>query len=234
MRPLIAVALLLLSSIARADESPEAIAARAFEVMAGPAWEKARHIAFTFNVERDGKIVASYPQRLDRYTGDYQVSGKDREGRDYVVNVNANTREGRAKLAGAEVAEPKELLETGYRRFINDTYWLLMPLKLRDPGVTLESAGTRDDPCGNAWDVVKLTFDSVGLTPGDQYWVWVNRDTGLSDWWEMRLQDMKPEDPLRRFRMKKWERHGGILISTLREEEGGTTRILLTDIEVTP
>ena len=48
----------------------------------------ARYFAFSFNVEREGKIVASYAQRWDRFTGDYRVSGKNREGEDIAVVMN--------------------------------------------------------------------------------------------------------------------------------------------------
>lgn len=224
-----ALLMFMLDASTAASTEPQAVAARAFEVMAGPAWEKARYLAFTFNVEREGNIVASYPQRLDRFSGDYRVEGKDREGRAFVVVMNTNTKVGRAWLDGVEVKDPKELLETGYRRFINDTYWLLMPLKLRDPGVKLESAGERT-ACADAWDVVKLSFDQgVGLTSGDQYWVWVNRDTGMVDVWEMLLQGQTEQ---RKVNFRNYGRYGGLLISTRREfTEGGTT-IRLDDVDV--
>lgn len=232
-KPIVSASLLviLLTLPAIAADSPQDVATRAFDVMAGPAWERARYFAFTFNVEREGKIAASYPQRLDRYTGDYRVSGKNREGQPFLVIMNTNTRKGRAWLDGAEVAEPKELLELGYRRFINDTYWLLMPLKMRDPGVKLEPAGERIE-CGRTYDVVKLSFEQgVGLTPGDQYWAWVNRDTGLVDFWDMLLQN---ETEQSRVIFHDYRRFGDLVLSTLREFSGRPTRIRLDDIIVLP
>lgn len=205
--------------------------------MAGPAWERARYIEFTFTVERDGKVVASFPQRLDRYTGDYRVSGKNRDGQAFVVVMNTSNRKGRGWLDGAEVAEPAELLTTGFRRFINDTYWLLMPLKMLDPGVKLESVDAKVDACGRTHDVLRLSFDQgVGLTPGDQYWPWVNRETGLVDYWEMLLQGAKDPKP-QRIIFRGYERFGGLLLSTVREiesAEGPKTRILLQDVKVLP
>src|SRR5688572_18039822 len=111
---------------------------RAMDMLAGEAWDHARYFAFSFNVERDGKIAASYPQRWDRFTGDYRVSGKNREGQDILVVMNVNTKEGKAWRNGEEVADPKDLLTFGYRRFINDTFWLLMGFKSFDPGVARE------------------------------------------------------------------------------------------------
>lgn len=213
--------------------SADDVARRAIDLMAGPAWDKARYFAFSFNAERDGKIFISYQHRWDRFTGDYRVSGKDREGNDFAVLMNVNTRQGKAWKNGTEAADPSELLQMGYRRFINDTYWLLMPLKSMDPGVRRESAGERTDSCGQAWDVVKLSFDTgVGLTPGDVYWMWVNRDTGLVDQWHMKLQSSKPEDEPSVVVFHDYRRFGGLLISTRRETRGRDSFIRLDDIDV--
>ncbi len=232
----VAFALLSLVPDSRADEavqpSADAVAARAFELMAGPSWEKARYIAFTFGVQREGKIVASYAQRLDRYTGDYRVSGRNREGKDFIVVMNINTKAGRGWLDGVEVSDPKDLLVTGYRRYINDTYWLLMPLKLRDPGVRLESAGQVTDG-SRVIDVLRLNFDQgVGLTSGDQYWVGIDRETGMAVTWEMKLQNSKPDEPNGKFNLRKYERRGGLLLSTVKEAADGKSQIMLTDVTV--
>ncbi|HEX8152090.1 MAG TPA: hypothetical protein VF698_03145 [Thermoanaerobaculia bacterium] len=208
------------------------MARRAIDMLAGPAWDKARYLAFTFNVEREGNIVASFPQRYDRFTGDYRVSGKDQKGDAFDIVVNVNTKQGKAWLNGQPVAEPKELLERGYRRFINDTYWLLMGYKALDPGVHRELS-ERTDACGRAYDVVRLSFDQgIGLTPGDVYWMHVNRDTGLVDEWHMKLQNMKPEEEPSVVLFHDYRRIGGLLISTRREIKGRNQFIRLDDITV--
>ena len=81
-------------SVAATPQTPDAraVAARAIGVMAGEAWEKARHISFTFAVEREGKIVTEYPQKWDRYSGTYSVSGHDREGHAFDIEIDVNTR----------------------------------------------------------------------------------------------------------------------------------------------
>jgi hypothetical protein len=233
MRKSLAFLLLLVAQAVFAQKSADDVAHRAVEMMAGPAWDPARYIAFSFDVERDGKTVASFPQRWDRYTGDYRVSGKDRDGNDFVIVVNVNTKQGKAWKKGAEVADPKDMLTTGYRRFINDTYWLLMGFKTFDPGVHREYAGEKSDPSGRSWDLVKLSFDAgVGLTSADQYWMWVNRDTGLVDEWDMRLQGSKPEEEPGVVLFHDYRRFGGLLISTRREIKGKNQFILLDDITV--
>ena len=233
MRKLLAFLLLLIAPALLAQKSADDIAHRAVDMMAGPAWDPARYNAFSFDVERDGKVIASFPQRWDRYTGDYRVSGKDRDGNDFVIVVNINTKQGKAWKNGAEVADPKDMLTTGYRRFINDTYWLLMGFKTFDPGVHREYAGEKSDASGRSWDLVKISFDAgVGLTSADQYWMWVNRDTGLVDEWDMRLQGSKPEEEPGVVLFHDYRRFGGLLISTRREIKGKNQFILLDDITV--
>ncbi len=199
------------------QQTADSVARRAIDMLAGPAWDDARYLAFTFNVEREGKNVASWAQRWDRFTGDYRVSGKTRDGDTIDVVMNINTREGKAWKNGQPVADPKDLLTTGYRRFINDTYWLLMGFKSFDPGVTREYAGEKTDAAGRVYDVVRFSFDKVGLTPGDVYWMWMNRDTGLVDQWHMKLEGDKPEDPPSVVMFRDYRRFGNLLISTRRE-----------------
>jgi hypothetical protein len=223
---------LVLAAAVSAQPSADAVARRAIDVLAGPAWDDARYLAFTFNVEREGKNVASWAQRLDRFTGDYRVAGRNRDGEDVVVVMNVNTKQGKAWRNGEEVADNAKLLEFGYGRFINDTYWLLMGFKSFDPGVTREYAGEKTDACGQVHDVVRFSFADVGLTPGDVYWMWVNRDSGLVDQWHMKLQGSKPEDAPSVVLFRDYRRVGGLLISTKREIQGRNQFIRLDDVTV--
>jgi hypothetical protein len=176
----------------------------------------------------------SFPQRWDRYTGDYRVSGKDQQGRAFDVVMNTNTKQGKAWINGA-MATGKDLddmLTLGYRRFINDTYWLLMGLKMLDPGVHRSYEGEKSDN-GHAYDVVKLWFDQgVGLTPADQYWAWINRDTGFVDQWHMKLTGTKPDDPESVVLFRDFKNYGGLNISTKREIAGKNQSISLGDLVV--
>lgn len=237
-RRLIISALVLLSTFAAYGQAAatgltaDAVAQRAIDVLAGPAWNDARYLAFTFNVERDGQILASYRQQWDRFSGDYAVSGRNREGEDVRVVMNVNTKQGRAWKNGQAVADPAKLLTFGYSRFINDTYWLLMGLKSFDPGVTRTYEGEKTNACGAVHDVVRFSFANVGLTPGDVYWMWVNRRTGLIDEWHMKLEGSKPEDAPSVVAFHDYRRFGGLLISTRREIVGRKQFIRLDDVTV--
>jgi hypothetical protein len=232
-RRFIISAFVVLSSFAAYGQpTADSVAQRAIDVLAGPAWNDARYLAFTFNVEREGQILASWKQQWDRFTGDYAVSGKNRQGEDIRVVMNVNTKEGRAWKNGEPVTDPAEQLKFGYGRFINDTYWLLMGFKSFDPGVTRTYDGEKTNACGAVHDVVRFSFQNVGLTPGDMYWMYVNRRTGLVDEWHMKLEGSKPEDEPSVVSFQDYRRFGGLLISTRREIVGKKQFILLDDITV--
>jgi hypothetical protein len=224
---------------AKPAPSADDVARRAVDILGGGgALDRARYIAFTFNVERDGKIVASFPQKWDRYTGEYFVSGKRQDGTPFEATININTKMGHGSLKGQVVtdnAQFKDLYEVAYRRFINDTYWLLMPLKMFDPGVHRTYDGERTDSCGHTWDLVKLSFDQgVGLTPGDVYWPWINRDTGVVEEWDMKLQSMKPEEVPLQVMFRDYRRIAGLLISVRREVRGRNQIVRLDDLQILP
>jgi hypothetical protein len=211
--------LAVLMAAAAAAQQADATARRAIEVMAGPAWEKARYFEFTMAVDRGNERAAAFPQRWDRVTGEYRVSGRDQKGNDFVVVMNSKTRKGRAWLNGEEVKDSRldETLALGYRRFVNDTFWLLMPLTMLDPGAHRTAEGERTDSCGRTWDVVKLTYDNGGFSPGDTYWAWINRDSGLVEEWDMKLAGVPDEEPPLSVMFHDYARFEGVLISTRRE-----------------
>src|SRR5215470_20280722 len=79
------------ASIFAADRDPkaDAIGKEMIAAMGGEkAWEKARQFQFDFVVERDGKKAASRSHAWDRYTGDYRLSGTDKNGVPFTVYFN--------------------------------------------------------------------------------------------------------------------------------------------------
>src|SRR6185436_20813973 len=78
-----------------------------------------------------------------------------------------------------------------YARWINDSYWLMLPLKLLDPGVV--RTREEDRPWnGKTYQVLRLEFQKVGLTPGDRYWLFIDPKTARIERWEMVLEGQKP------------------------------------------
>jgi hypothetical protein len=212
---------------AAADSDPKAMAVadKVMDALGGTdAWNNTHFLRFDFAVDREGKTLVRRAHTWDKWTGRYRLEATTKEGDPYVVLMNVNSKDGDAWLKGRKLEgdEKKKYLEQAYGTWVNDTYWLLMPYKLKDPGVTLTLAG-EEKKGGEAWDKVRLTFDNVGLTPKDKYWAYVNRKTGLVDRWDYVL---KGEDkPPTTFMWKNWQKHGKVMLADDRVNTADGTRI---------
>jgi hypothetical protein len=228
-----AVAVFLSVAPALADEQADRVARDLIAALGGEtAWEKARQLRFDFVVEREGKRAAEFRHLWDRYTGDYRLLGTDKTGAPYAVYFNVNTREGSAYVNGRPVdgEEKKRLLEIAYGRFINDSYWLLAPWKVFDPGVRREYDGEKAGPDGELCDVLRLTFDNVGLTPKDVYWLWVTRDGRRMVQWQYLLGGAQ-EEPTTAF-WKDWRTFGGVALSLEKTFPARPVRLLFENVAV--
>jgi hypothetical protein len=217
---------------AGSDPKAVAIAERVVEALGGEAaWKATRYLRFDFAVDRGGKTVARRAHTWDKWTGAYRVEGPDKDGKALVAVLNVNTREGQATLGGAPLAGPelRAALDTAYAWWVNDTYWLIMPYKMRDPGVVLTLAG-QEKTGEDTWDKVLLTFDNVGLTPKDRYWVFVNARTGLVDRWDFVLKGEKT--PPARFDWKGWRSFGRVKLADDRVSPKDGTRIYFPVLDV--
>lgn len=189
------------------------------------AWDNTHYIRFNFLGRRT--------HWWDKWTGRHRLEGDTKEKQHYVVLENVNTKEGSAWLDGKKLEGEKaqEMVKNAYGAWVNDTYWLIEPYKLRDPGVNLSYAG-EEKLDGKTYDKLAVSFGTVGLTPGDRYWVYVNRDTGLMDRWEYILQDQPKEGPPTAWKWEGWQKYGNIMLAPHRVQVGGDRKLELTDIAV--
>jgi len=208
------------------DPRAAEVAARAMAALGGEkAWAATRFIRFTFAGRRT--------HVWDRWTGRHRLEGKTKEGEPYVVLENVATREGKAWVGGQPATGERaaELVENAYAAWINDTYWLVMPYKLRDPGVILRYDG-EEVLDGTPYDRLALSFEHVGLTPGDRYWAWINRSTGLMDRWAYVLEDQPADADPTVWLWQGWQRYGKIELAPLRRRVGEERTLDLSPIEV--
>lgn len=228
-RMLAILPLLVLSTAARAEQDAKAheIATQLFESMGGRArWDQVASLRFDWVVERGGQEVARARHLWDRAQGRYRVEWRTREGQNVQAIFDLGTRAGRVWVDGARAtgADSTAWLERAYGRFINDSYWLLMPWKVEDPGTHLAYAGEAVLD-GDTYDLLHLRFDSgIGLTPGDQYWAYVNRATHRMDRWAYFLQGMEGEpalDGATVWAWTDWRRVGGVWLAADRLQVGG-------------
>jgi hypothetical protein len=205
---------------AGSDAKAIELADRAMEAMGGrKAWDDTRYLAWKFFAPQP----AGRTHVWDKWTGNlrYQAGST-------LTLMNINTKQGSVWKDGQKVADPAELaklLQQGYEAWVNDSYWMFMPYKLKDSGVTLKykGEGTTDD--GKAADVLQLTFKGVGVTPQNKYDVWVDKSSGMVTQWAYYLNATDPE-PKFKTPWANWSRHGKVMLS------GDRGRMQLTEIAV--
>jgi hypothetical protein len=225
------IAILALAPVparAQAAQTADSVLDRLTAALGGrQAWDNPHYIHFTFAGRRT--------HWWDKWTGRHRVEGQTQDGKKYVVIENVNTKEGTAWLDGQKLEGDKaqEMLKNAYGAWVNDTYWLIEPYKLRDPGVNLSYAG-EETIDGKTYDKLAVSFGQVGLTPGDRYWVYVNRSTGLVDRWAYILESMPKEGPPTVWLWEGWQKYGNIMLAPHRTQVGeGGRKLELSDIAVT-
>ena len=117
-------------------------------------------------------------------------------------------------------------LKIGKSMWINDSYWLVMPFKLKDPGVILKYLRQDTTSEGQIAEIIELTFDTVGETPENKYEVYVDPKTNMVVEWAF-YENAKDEEPKFRNPWKYYKKYGNILLSFHRGEG-----YYLGDIEV--
>ena len=155
------------------DKKAIEIADKMMEALGGyKAWQDARYIAWTF-------------------FGQYNIWDKKeslfRHEKGDAVSILAMSKGGgRVFNKGVEETDTVQLynkLSTAYTHFVSNTYFLFMPYKMKDQGVTLKYRFEAKGPDGKPADVLRLTFDRVGVSPDNMHDVWIDKETHLPVLW---------------------------------------------------
>ncbi len=163
----------------------------------------------------------------DKWSGDFRWQSDS-----LLVLMNIQTKKGRAWIEGKEVVDPekrKALLDRGYERWVNNSYWLVMPYKLLDPGVNLHYVGVDTSKAGQISDVIELTFDNVGLTPNNRFRVFIDKKTGMVCQWAY-YRNREDEEPGFILPWDQWKVYDGMWMSTGRgRERSNVTNLALPE-----
>lgn len=210
---------MLLHANRAAAAAPDAKAAdmahKTMDMMGGlNAWKQVMAIRFNFQVEHKDAPPKAVKHLWDRKNNRDHVEGL-KDGKPMIAWVDLGTHKGMAWFDGKPLAgdDLNKAMEWAYGRWVNDTYWLIMPFKMLDSGVNLDYAGVKE-----GHDVLHLSFGKVGLTPGDQYWAYLNKDTGMMDRWEFLLEDGSKG----KFDWKNWDACGPVKLSSIKTSADGT------------
>ena len=159
----------------------------------------------------------------DKWTGNVRIESP---GDSTIYLVNIHTLKGRVQRNGVEETNPDTLallLQRAKEMWINDAYWLVMPYKLKDSGVTLKYSGDGLTEAGASADILQLTFKEVGVTPENKYLVYVDKASRLVTQWSYfgKAENQKPDFTTS---WAGYSKYGNIWLSGSRGKRG------LTDI----
>ncbi|NND93600.1 MAG: hypothetical protein HKN45_01975 [Flavobacteriales bacterium] len=175
----------------------EALAQKMMDACNASAWENTRFITWDF-AGRNSYV-------WDRSEGKVEVvSGESR------AVIYTSTQEGLAWDSEKELSggEKKEALDKAWANFCNDSFWLIAPLKVMDPGTTRELVQTEE---GKG---LMVHYNSGGVTPGDSY-LWYIAEDGLPYAYRMWTQVLPI--PGMRSTWEEWKTvHSGAKIATKR------------------
>lgn len=201
------------------NTSPTAsqLAGLTVEAMGGEDnWDNTRYIYWDFFGVR---------QLLwDKWTGNVRIDSYS-DSMTYLVNINSN--KGKIIKKGIVMSNPDSVdyyTSRGNRIWINDSYWLTMPFKLKDPGVTLTYLRKDNTKAGTSSFVVELRFDKVGVTPENKYEIYIDDNDYLVKQWsyfKLAIQDTASAT----WPWDNYRKHGMILLSSDRSDGKGPRNV---------
>ena len=162
------------------------------------AWDKLPALRFDWAVGNDSAESFRTHHLWNKAADLYRVEWPVGEDSILVAVFSPSTfdpeaPEGQVALNGDTLSgnEKRERLADAHGRYINDSYWLLAPLKVLDRGVRRELAPD------SGHGVLALSFEGVGLTPGDRYWIESDPETSLMTGWTYVLEGSQDRPPTR-------------------------------------
>ena len=183
-------------------------------------WEDLNYVSWTF--------FGSRHLLWDKKGGRVRIDSP-RDTSVYLVDLN--NLKGKVIKGGMEVTDPEqldELIQRGKSIWINDSYWLFMPFKLRDPGVSVNYM--REDTMigGVSASVLEMTFDNVGNTPENKYEVYIDKKDNLIKQWAF-FKEANQETPPRIWPWDNYQSFGGLMLSTDRTDKSGPSNVRVYD-----
>jgi len=187
------------------------------EAMGGyEGWQKTRFISWNFFGNRD--LV------WDKTLGRVRIDSRN-DTVTYLVNIN--TLQGRVRIKGQEITETdslQKMLKKAKSIWINDSYWLVMPFKLKDPGVRIKYMGEEKLTNGMQCNVLEVTFDNVGDTPQNKYRLYVDMsDNMVKQWAYYKQATQDSSNFIRPF--DNYRKYGDILLSADRSDASGPRHV---------
>lgn len=199
------------------DEKAIALADSVMKAMGGrQAYEDMRFMAWNFFGARD--LV------WDKHTGRVRI---DVPAKKTTYLLNIHSLEGKVSKDGEEITDSDSLahyLKEAKSIWINDSYWLVMPFKLKDSGVTLKYARKDTTQTGIPSHVLTMTFENVGDTPENKYEVYVDQSDHLIKQWAY-YKNADQNTPTAVWPWDNYKDYDGVLLSSDRSDAKGPRNV---------
>jgi hypothetical protein len=198
-------------NISGSDPQAITIADEVMEAMGGrEAWDDIEVLSWDFFGARS--------LRWNKRTGDLNIIFSDDSTE---IDMNLEAMEGMVFLTGNPLLSPDSLqswMELGRSIWRNDSYWLIMPFKMKDSGVTLTYKGMEKVNGVIDSHVLGLTFNQVGDTPQNRYDVYVDARSHLVNQWAF-FKNQGDTVPLFTLPWTDYAEYNGILLSSHRGDK---------------
>ncbi len=183
-------------------------------------WDDTRFIQCNFVRRRD--LI------WDKQTGRVRIDAPN-DSTTFLVNVWDET--GKVLLRGKEIKDPdslKNLVSTAKSIWINDSYWLVMPFKLKDSGVTLKYLREDTTAIGEMAHVLQLSFQEVGDTPNNKYEVFITEKDSLVKQWSY-FAEASQDSASAIWPWDNYKEYNGLMLSADRSDNKGPHDVKIFD-----
>lgn len=167
-------------------------------------------------------ISWQYTKSKHQYQWDYQANMVQVVWEGYWVAFSPDTFDGEARLGERRLdgEEAEQAIQQAWSYFANDSFWLMAPFKVFDPGTERRVVQTERG------EALLVTYTSGGVTPGDSY-LWILDETGRPVAWKLWVSII-PIGGVE-FSWEGWQQHLGVWWAT---EHNGLTRVWMHELKV--
>ncbi len=191
----------------KSGREAEALADKMLKAINKPAYDSLQELRWSF-------------PRGHHFVWDKRSNAVEVKWDDYVVQLDPDNQSGTASKASATLAgdDLDKAIAQAWKLFANDSFWLVAPYKIRDPGTERRLVETDNGPA------LLVTYTSGGVTPGDSY-LWLLDPDGRPKAWKMWVSIL-PWKGLE-FTWEDWQQHGGAWLAPTHQGPGPATVNLL-------
>jgi len=154
------------------NPNADALAEKVLKAVKHEAYKKTRYIDWSFGGRRSYK--------WDKELHIVEVSWNDAK---VILHPNEMSKS-IAYLKGEEIKNNESLVKRAWDLFNNDSFWLVAPHKLFEPGIY------RSIEMIDGKEALRVKYSSGGTTPGDSY-VWILDENYLPVSYQMNVPSMK-------------------------------------------